>query len=285
MHSFSIQSDPGELGYYLDIDGTQCGMVEAHLIAIRAWPNDEGAKRAFMQAYYRMVMVEIEAAGKNKGAAVISDEEGRVLAAMHDHLGGWKAFSESPSNSEVMKDLTSRAGLGAIAGVVLLLIHSIATATPELAGKASVNKVIHLMEMHGAELFGRRFERNDVLPAWSQFRDVAHLWAAEIYMESFFPEEILAAEAKEPKNEANSTHRLLRKLVHARNFQTFGLSFKPKSSPKMLLDIESTWCIGSLPWEYEETMPIVIDPKILGSLEDYQAPKSIPKTRHPYRTA
>lgn len=249
---------------------------------LMCWPRDVEQQLQARRAFYlhNLGNAELKAA---------SDTE-YLQACMHyepirQELGGWIRMADAPAFSEVQKSIQERQNDGFIAGTILRLMHELHTQKVPLANGPSLNKTMEFLRIRGDEIFrqNRTFTKATLLGIWSEFKPVAHLWAAHLSLAHKHLPRVPDKDClRDPAWDAFD--RKLAQYLHrlycmAKHLQEFGIAFKSKgtgSDKKCLLDPEASYLLGEVPKWREYVMPrFSIPADWLETFKAYQAPKAI----------
>ena len=177
---------------------------------------------------------------------------------------------------------------GMAAGRILRLVRQMAEQRPE--SEASVGKAIHILE-NTHKILGQSMKRSVVRKAWSDFKSVAHLWAAIEQFElceTSEEHEFERSMGLERVIDSEITNKDIRRKVDlqfvilsapqlllfiAEDWRRFGETFANSREKSLLLDSNETW---AAPDDYELSECNLEVPALtrveIEALESYKAP-------------
>jgi len=249
---------------------------------LMCWPGDVEQQLQARRAFYL----------HNLGSAELraASETEYLQACMHfdpirRELGGWIRLADAPAFSEVRKLMRERQKDGFVVGAILRLMHELHRQDIYCSYGPSLNKVLDFLRINGADIFqqDRIFTKANLLKVWTEYKSVAHLWAAHLslagkYLPNTPKKEALADPAFDAFDK-KITQYLHRLYCMAKQLQEFGIAFKSKgtsSGKKCLLDPEAPYLLGEVPGWRDYVMPrFPIPANWLETFKAYQAPKVI----------
>ena len=168
--------------------------------------------------------------------------------------------------------MDSHVGHWFAAGLILALVRRMAKHHGDLAGGASVNKAVFILERVKLPMVPRN--SHDLRRAWKTYKPVAHFCAALfdwflVALNTGGTPEETAAILEEQLNE-----EFLMFLTEAESYMEFGLSYRPpRAKAQTLLDPENTWILPEhRPWPMSPMVPAPFDDILMGVAREYRAP-------------
>ena len=266
------------------------GMYRAQLAvrAVMAWPDDIGARRQYLATVMSVHLAELQQKStdlpdpltrKNREETIAAIEEQEDWLATVDQVGEWFAeagghasVAHAPGFQSFQKVMDSRVGHWFAAGLILALIRRMAKHHGDLAGGASVNKAVFILERVNLPMVPRN--SHDLRKAWRTYKPVAHFCAAlfDWFMIALntgsTPEEIAAILEEQLNDE------FLMFLSEAEAYMEFGLSYRPpRAKAQTLLDPEDTWILPKhRPWMKSPMVPAPFDDLLMRVAKEYRAP-------------
>ena len=266
------------------------GMYRAQLAvrSVMAWPDNPESQRQYIATLMSLHLAELEDKGADLPAPLTGNDWEETIAAVEkqedlmatvDQVGEWFAeagghasVALAPGFSFLQKDMDSRVGHWFAAGLILALVRRMAMHHGDLAGGASVNKAVFILERINLPMVPRN--SHDLRKAWKTYKPVAHFCAAlfdwfMIAMNTGGNPEEIAAILEEQLNE-----EFLMFLAEAESYMDFGLSYRPpRAKAQTLLNPEDTWILPEhRPWLKSPMVPVPFDDLLMRTAKEYRAP-------------
>jgi hypothetical protein len=253
------------------INGLASFIASLRVFAHQFWPADARSRERFLaQITVKALGVTEQLAVPDKGnLEVWLNNVERVQRWLLDDnllpLGGFAVVSEGPSLQEIFANAKRPARLQNAVGWILLLARDIADHfAPERT--ASVNRSIDL-----AERFTKH-NRKDLWAAWQGYKSVAHLCAANVFLN--LRPELIPPSLRTNEGGLRLDTGLGLILAVARDFQRFGIAYVPARTKTPLLDQNEIWLIADdlrLP-SYFLWQPHELPSEMKAAIAEYRAP-------------
>lgn len=238
--------------------------LSMEILSVMAYPNDDKARKKLLA----------NISSKASGDAKLDKGLRGGLGEIFSKMGGIPTLHDSPEYIEIIKQYNLSVYRGHLAGAVLHYIWRIEVSSA--SSGASVNKakflVVELFKEIKNEITAWKdypFNEKYISQAWSDFKPVAHLWAAFLQWDMWGRPEDLAPYRPLGVNGFISL---------SEKFRTFGITHFPRAKNAATLSSEKTW---APPKEFKpialqnEILPPPLSPEDLEVLEEYRAPKTL----------
>jgi len=243
-----------------------------------AWPKDESAWEDVQKYMHCAYLAMIEQFPEIANDPIISS----LLTLQRNSFGGWNALREGRPFSELQTQLPERIVRGEWVGGTLCMAYLLHMQNnPKLKDDISLRKVRRLLFRKGDCLFKKPPGERALSDAWEEFKNVAHLWAGQFFVDHWMAREIAtAAMAEIPQDhplysrEWATNFALLTcwhqaVLTVAKSIQEFGLTYKPPHSKNTLLDPTHLWTLVDIPLCPIEIPIIPISDEMIEIYQDY----------------
>jgi len=249
--------------------------------AIMSWPRDGVRQKQYLQIccapyqpLYLKILLENPSIPQDSIFAT-------CFRALHSLVGDINEILDLPSKSLIDNELQQNRLRGRNAGMALFSLYCLnASHKHQITKNISLTNVWHWLESNGQTLFGLSLKKDQLDADWEDFKNVAHLWAADVVydliyknrpidgvMTQFFTAQKQDKISPELINLAHVVdmvdHKYKYIFSYANLFQYFGLSYKSKHSKKCLLDSDDLYLVDEIPdWNIELAQVLFADPLV-----------------------
>ncbi|TWI73798.1 hypothetical protein IQ16_01942 [Bradyrhizobium huanghuaihaiense] len=238
-------------GDHLTVMG--CYQTKVELVSVMAWPNrsDEVARHQFIASVMAANLGELQSSAEALPDPAAAADWAETIDAIYNHeewsnaldvtrrrfdeAGSYRAVAQASGLASIEAVIRKCEKGWFSAGLILALIRRMHQ-NHELAGGASVNKAVHIVEKTGFPLVLRN--RKDLLKAWTGYRPVAHFCAALF-------DAVTRSLANETAGniEGGPLDDVMCFLGEAQAYLDFGVSYSAPRSAEKLLDPHEVWRI------------------------------------------
>lgn len=226
------------------------------LFSVMCWPQEPEKVKGFLGVEFFRLMEQVDAQPQLKA----DPDFIQGLELIRKQLGGWASISNMPRSDEVIADLKNRMMRGNWVGGTLCMAYILReNHSMQIEGEISLRRLWTFLFQTRSQFFQKPPKREALREAWDEFKSVAHLWAANFFVNQWMAEtlidrtkESLVHSGIHSPTQEMVTERTLSQYVQlmlplANVFQDFGLTFKPSRSRKSLLDPDRLWTLEDVP--------------------------------------
>ncbi|WP_243304662.1 hypothetical protein [Geothrix oryzisoli] len=247
------------------------------LFSVMCWPQEPEKMKGFLGVEFFRLMEQADAQPQLRD----NPDFIQGLEFIRKQLGGWTSISNMPKSHEVFADMKNRMMRGNWVGGTLCMAYILRkNHSGQIEGEISLRRLWTFLFQTRNQYFPKPPKKEALREAWDEFKSVAHLWAANFFINQWMAETLadrtkeslvhleIQSPTQETVTEIILSHHVPLVLALAKDFEEFGLNFKPSHSRKPLLDPERLWTLEDVPNRSFPFPKIILSDQILEIFND-----------------